>query len=324
MPRRRKVDHDALDELIRRRQGVLRVSELERLGVPGPTVSYRTRAGGPWQRILPGVVLAFSGAVAPHHRRLAAIVYARGGALLTGLTALELYGLRDPQPDQAVQVLVPHRRRRASSGYVVVERTIRMPSHRWRSSLPCAPPARAVIDACRRLGRIDTVRSIIADAVQRGLCTIPSLLTELAESQIRGTKLPRLVLREVIAGTRSVAEGRTRELMRRRGIPEPLWNHDVYDSDGSLLCRPDAIWPELGVVLEVDSMAWHLSPASYRRTQARQRRMAKYGLIVIPVAPSDLGQRPLEILAEVEQALSAAKLRTAPAIVVRPSAATAA
>lgn len=41
--------------------------------------------------------------------------------------------------------------------------------------------------------------------------------------------------------------------------------------DGSLVAVPDALWAAAGLVVEIDSRAWHLSPSSYRRTQRRLR-----------------------------------------------------
>lgn len=129
---------------------------------------------------------------------------------------------------------------------------------------------------------------------------------------MRGSKLVRIVLREAVVGVRSVAEAKARDAIRRARLPEPLWNHDIYTPDGRWLARPDATWKELGVVLEIDSMEWHLSPAAYRKTQARQRRLAKHGLIVIPIAPSDFDHRPEAVLAEIRATLEMAKGRLLP------------
>lgn len=317
MPRRSRVDQHALDTLVHKRAGVVRTSELFRLGLPAATLSYRWRPGGPWQRVLPGIVITFSGPVTRPQRLTAALLYAGGGAILTGVTALREWGFRDVPADDAVHLLVPHRRHRVSAGFALVERTRRLPAHRWRAGHPCAPPARAVIDACRRICKLDQVRAIVAEAVQRQFCGLAELLRECADAQIRGTKLPRFVLQEIADGVRSVAEAKARSLLGRSGLPAARWNHDVFDEQGRWLGRPDAAWPDLGVVLEIDSLAWHLSPASYRRTQARQRRMTKHGLLVIAATPSDLAERPAAVLADIRQTLEVAKTRPTPRITVR-------
>jgi hypothetical protein len=304
-------------ELIARRDGVCRRTDLEQLGFPSSTVSFRTRPNGPWQRLFPGVVLTNSGV--PTHRQLllAALAYAEGGAVLSGHTALALYGVRSARSAEPVHVLIPHRRRRHSVRGLVIERTKRLPQHRSRDGLPCAPIERAVIDAVRKMTGRNEIRGVIAEVVQRGLATLPQLADELRATQQRGTALPRLVLREVTDGVRSAAEAQARDVIAAANLPRPLWNRDVHDSCGTWLGRPDAIWPDQGVVLEIDSLEWHLSPGSYRRTQARQRRLARAGLIVFPVTPAAVRDNPRAFIEELKITLAEGRRLEAPAITVR-------
>jgi hypothetical protein len=307
MPRRARFDSYAIDVLAAQRGGVVRNSELDRLGVPRSTASWRARPGGPWQRLEPGILLLATGEPSAANRRQAALLYAGGGAMLTGATACRMYGLRSAPAAGPVHVLVPHRRRRTSTGSTLVERTRRLPPHRSVDRVPCAAPARAVIDAVRRLRDLRAVRALIAEAVQRQLVTPQDLSSELRGCTTRGTALPRKVLKEVVAGVRSVSEAEARDLLRRSGLPEPVWNQDVYTRDGTWLGRPDACWLALGVVLEIDSMEWHLSPVDYRRTQARQRRFAKAGVTVVPAAPADIRENGPRVVEEVKGALAEAR-----------------
>jgi hypothetical protein len=318
--RRREVDRFALDGLIAARGGVLRASELDRCGVPRSTQTYRSRAGGPWTRLLPGILLLTGGKPDRGQWLRAALLYVGGGGMFTGQCALALYSVRCVGAAPALHLLVPHRRRRASHPGVVIERTTRLPMHRTIGALPVAPVPRAAIDAARRMREVSAVRALLAEVVQRGLCTVPQLASELRAAQRRGTALPRRVLKEVADGVRSVAEAELRELLLRPGVPVPVWNHDVFDANGAWLARPDAFWPAFGLVVEVDSMEWHLGPAEYRRTQARQRRMAAAGLTVLPVSPADLRERPDEVLASIRDAISAAAGRKIPSFTSRPAA----
>lgn len=309
MPRRRPFDSYALDVLCAQRGGVVRNSELDQLGVPRSTTSWRARSGGPWQRLEPGVLLLASGQPSISNRRHAALLYGGGGSMFTGATACRLYGLRSAPAAGPVHVLVPHRRRRASTPSTLVERTRRLPDHRSVDLLPCAPPARAVVDAVRRMRDLRAVRALISEAVQRRLVTPKDLAAELRACTTRGTALPRKVLKEVVAGVRSVSEAEARDLLRRHGLSEPVWNRDVYARDGTWLGKPDACWVDLGVVLEIDSMEWHLSPADYRATQARQRRFAKAGVTVVPAAPADIRENGRRVVEEVRGALAEARGR---------------
>ncbi|MBM7788119.1 type IV toxin-antitoxin system AbiEi family antitoxin domain-containing protein [Tenggerimyces flavus] len=318
MPRRRKIDHHALESLVARHQGVVRGRELERLGIARQTISYRTAVNGSWQRVLPGIVATHSGPTTMTQRLIAAHLYAGTGSILTGLTALRLYGVRAAANCTTAHLLIPHDRRRAARSYVVVERTRRLPSHRWRITLPCSPVARATIDATRRLDSIDAVRELVAEVVQRNLCSVSELILELRAAPSAGSRLPRLAVREIAAGIRSVAEAKLRRALLDAKIVQPHWNCDLFSAADDWLARPDAVWPDLGVALELDSLAWHLSPQSYRRTQARQRRMTKYGLLVLPVAPGDVETRLGEILDEIRQTLETARQRVPPTLRVRP------
>lgn len=144
---------------------VVTVVTLMAVGVPRSTVAHRCRSGGPWTRLAPGIVKLNNAPPSRADRRRAALLHAGAGALITGLDALELDGMtRMPPPSGPVHLLVPETSRRTGHGIALLERTGRLPvaSHgRW----PTAPPARAVLDACRRLRVRDQVRATIAEAV---------------------------------------------------------------------------------------------------------------------------------------------------------------
>lgn len=321
MPKKANIAHDELQKLVKRDSGVLLLSELQALGLPASTASRRTRSGGPWQRLLPGTVLTFTGTPTPRQRAIAALKYAHSGAIITGRVALRAHGLKGVPANSSIHVLVPHRRQRLSHGYVIIERTRRMPEPVMVSGIRCAPVARAVIDACRRVRDRDEVRAIVAEAVQSGKCSPAEIAQELTECQRRGSGLPRAVLTEIAAGIRSVAEAKARAVILALGLADPMWNPYIFAQDGRFLGRPDAYWIHLGVALQIDSMAWHLAPARYRLAQDRQRELTKIGILVIPVAPTDLLNDPETVLAQIEYTLKTAadNDRPLPDVIVRPS-----
>lgn len=288
--------------------------------MPSTTVQARTGPDGPWQRLMPGVVLTYSGTPTLRQRLDAALVYAGEGAMLTGVCALVRMGVRNVPEPYDLHVLVAHDRRRLSTDAVIVERSRRLPRPRLIEGLPCAPMARACIDAARRMRDRRAVRALIAEVVQRGWTSVRQLATEIRDAQIRGTALPRGVIREVSAGIRSVAEAEVRDALRRAGIPEPVWNRDLFDAHGKWLARPDAAWLDIGVVLEIDSLEWHLSPTAYHHTQERHRRMTAAGLLVIHVTPGTVRREPERFLADVQATLRAGEARSAPRLQLQPAA----
>ncbi|MGN6611060.1 MAG: hypothetical protein ACTHLJ_04745, partial [Angustibacter sp.] len=112
MPRRSSLDLAAIDDLIRTREQVVTHAELVAMGLNLSTVCHRIRRQGPWQRVHPGVVLTHSGTATERELNLAALAYAGDGAVLTGLGALRLLGVRAAAGQRGRHVLVPHERRK--------------------------------------------------------------------------------------------------------------------------------------------------------------------------------------------------------------------
>jgi hypothetical protein len=269
----------------------VRVDQLVELGLTRSTIAHRCRPGGPWLRLAPGIVKLDNGPVTRADRRRAALLHAGTGAVLTGLDALELHGMRRmPAPSGPVHVLIPGERRRGGSGLALVERTDRLPPAvpgRW----PLAPIARAALDAARRLAVRDEVRALVAEVVQRGRCSPAELNAELADGSGRGTRLPREVLVEISDGVRSVAEADAREIAQRSGLPAPVWNAKLYDRYGRFIAMPDAWFDDVGMAWEIDSREFHLSPGDYEHTLERRSAMTAEGIVVLHTLPKKLRLR---------------------------------
>lgn len=296
--------------------GVIRASRLVRLGVPESTVYHRCRPGGPWQRLLPGIIMLGNGCPSERDRMVAALLYGGGSAVLTGLLAARRHGVRRGvgPGDDAVHVLVPHDRQLRTSGFVVVERTWRLPDPVIVGGLPLAPVVRACLDGARRQLAPGQVTELLADAVQRGLCNVPELVDELNAGSRRGSKIPREVLTGVGNGVRSAAERDAHRLWPQTGLPEPWWNARVYDERGGLLGIADGWCDEVALAWEIDSYAFHLSPVDYRRTVERAARLAASGVIVVPSLPTRLRQDPTGVVTELRSAYRAAAARPRPPV----------
>lgn len=249
--------------------------------------------------------------------------------MLGGGTAAAAHGLRavggnDPYrrggadgPCSRVVVLVPHRVRRADTGFVTLARTTRFPEPAILvDGLATCPLTRAVVDACLSLHDIRSVRALVAEAVQRGFTTVDRITPELAAAPSAGSALIRRVLREVDAGVRSAPEAELRQLLRAARIPEPTWNPDLYGPGGRWLGRPDAWWPEAGVAYEVDSREWHLSPDGSDHTMRKHNRMESAGIMVLHASPTQLRSEPAAVIAEIRSAYAAGRQRgPAPGVV---------
>ena len=120
-------------------------------GMSERTVYRRCLDGGPWRRILPGVVQLFTGRPTNDQLAHAALVLCGPDAMVTGIEACRRHGIRrgPVRRDDSgsrypeIHVLVPEHKQVRSVEFVHVERTMRPPasviraafrSHRW-----CAP-----------------------------------------------------------------------------------------------------------------------------------------------------------------------------------------
>src|SRR5215216_3236260 len=143
-------------------EGVLSHADLLAAGVCSATISRRCRPGGPWRRLLRGVVMLHRGEPTRGQMVTASLLYGGPGAVLTGLVAVARYGVRHLPERPYIHLLVPHECHLSSSAFVLTERTRRMPQRRRVAGLPLAPPARSLVDAARRMARTDEARAMVA------------------------------------------------------------------------------------------------------------------------------------------------------------------
>jgi hypothetical protein len=303
------VRFEGLDELLDRQLSVVSREQLLAAGISDRSMQYRIRAGGPWQALLPGVYLGVTGTPSMSQKEMAVLLYAGPGSLITGPVALMHYAIRSTPHAGMIDVLVPARRQRGNTGFARLHRTARMPAQSAASGpVRLALAARAVADTAWQLTALSDVRAVVAGAVQLGRCTIGQLASELEGGPIRGSAMFRMALSEVADGVRSVAESDLHDLIRVAQLPPPLYNPDLYVGD-TFLARPDAWWPDAGVVAEVDSRQWHLGPADHERTTVRHDLMAEAGIIALHFLPSQIRREPAMVAQRIRGALANGRKR---------------
>jgi len=277
----------------------------------------RLRPNGPWQVVLPGVYLAQTGALRYEHRIAAAFLHAGSGIAVTGLGAAARHGI-PCNPGEFVDVLVPQPCRRCDVRFVRLHRTILLPkTYNDGGFVPFAAPARAVADATRLMTDLTEVRALVAAGVQRGKVSVWQLAEELKAGPRQGSALLRQALVEVADGVRSTAEGDLRTLIKRNGLPEPLYNPRLYVGE-EFLASPDAWWRDAGVAAEADSKEYHLSPAQWASTMDRHALMTAQGILVLHFPPSKIRHDGRTVAEQIRKALDSSRgplphIRTVPA-----------
>ena len=211
-----------LAELLRRRDGV--VSTPEVLTHLSPAVLRWRLASGRWQQPCRGVVIAHSGPLSPGQQLWAALLWGGQGALLAGLTAAHLDGLRG-FTERRIHVLLPAARQVRGKPIalpLVVHRS------RWLDDSDVHPVrqpprtrlARSLVDAAAWATTDDRARAVLAAGVQQRLVRPVDLMAVTARTgQLRRRQLIRTTATDVMGGAQALSELDLTALLRRYGIP---------------------------------------------------------------------------------------------------------
>ncbi len=297
--------------------GVVTRAQLRAAGVADGTVAGRCAAGGPWQHLLPGVVLLYNGYPSHQQRIAAALAYGGPHSILTGNAALSVHGLGPNPPSNEVHILVPNEMQRASVKFVRSERTWRMPEAAFEHGLRCAPVARSVVDATRALRGRSQCTALIAEIIRRGAVSLEELAIELAEGPRRYSASTRLAIGDLLGNAHSVAEADAQRLYRSSGLPPMIHNARLFAADGTFLGSPDGFLDEVCFGWEIDSLAHHLSPIDHAKTMTRRALMQRHGAIVVSHLPQDIRDDPQRVLADLRAGYNQALARPRPNLIVR-------
>lgn len=279
--------------------GIISAADLRTAGVTTYAMSTRCRPSGPWQRLLPGVIL-LSGAEPTRRQRLrAALVYAGQDAVLSGVDAMRAQGVEVPV-QEGVLVLAPAGRRVISQAYLTVERTTRPPEPVWSHGLPVAPLVRATLDAARRESDRQRLATLLHAPVRARRCTVAALRAELDAGSQRGSAAVRALLTDEALRVVPVALGLARRLIREAYLPMPAWQFPLHDSTGLPLGVADAWWPHHGLAWELTGEE-HSPPGT--ELPRDEPRLRAAGITVLRTDPSRLHTDPGTVMAEVANAL---------------------
>lgn len=308
------------------RRRVLTTQQLREHGVTAAQTAERCRAGGPWQRILPGVHLLHPGPPTGEERLYAALLYTAsrghaggrdaaagddrdGEAMITGLAALALHHFSSAPPLASldrIDILVPRTRRLRSTGFVRFVRAHPLPAPQDRAGMPTAPVARALADAVARLSDAVTVRALLTESVRQGHCDAAAVVTELSGARLLSRPHVVDAVDALLAEGRAIAEGRLYDMVRCYGLPEPLWNVELRLPGGPALGAVDAYWRDQGVALEIDARApRHGGPVPGTAQARRREHLEGMGITVVRVTPKRLREGLEEQAAVVRTALIA-------------------
>ncbi|MEU9913052.1 hypothetical protein [Streptomyces sp. NPDC051001] len=332
----RPVRH--LSEVHRR---VMTAAQLRSHGVSSSETNEQCRPGGPWQQLLPGVILLHPGPPTSEERLHAVLMYtakerpagvpAQPGAeqphaptyaeaMLTGLAALTLHGFTSAPPlmsQDKLDVLVPRLRRLRSTGCARIVRTTSLPAPQQVTGLPVAPVPRALADAVAELSDAGVVRRLLTEAVRGGHCEPAAVVRELNNAKLLSRPHVVDAVDSLLAEGRSIAEDRLYRMVREHGLPDPVWNVDLRLPGGPHLGGLDAYWPEQAVAVELDTRAPRQDEDALWSEYARKREhLERLGITVVHITPKKLREAAQQQATVVRTALMASGDRDPAAYVV--------
>jgi very-short-patch-repair endonuclease len=232
----------------------------------------------------------------------AALLAVGEGCMLGQRSALWLWGLTAEAPE-GVEVIVaaplsaksrPGIRVRRSTTLTALDVTL----HR---GLPVTTPARTLLD----LATYDPDRRAVEQALDEGLARRLVSATKLRDAAARapglrgGRVLEELLDPDRARGvTRSQAEERLLEIIRRAGLPDPERNVRIGPF------TVDFLWRASGLVIEVDSYTWHGTPGAFKRDRRKEAYLATQRMELIRVTWEML-EDPIALVARVARAIGA-------------------
>jgi very-short-patch-repair endonuclease len=288
----------AVAAVARLQRGLISREQLRAMGLGRGAIEHRL-ASGRLHRVRRGVYQVGHSAAPPLAREIAALLAYGPGSVLSHRTAAVQWRILPPA-DGPVSVTILGRdggRRPGVRRHRV--QSLGAVDLRLRDGVPLTAPARTLLDLAGEADDRDLGRAINEALVQRLVSTgdLRSVL-ERCERRPGSPILRRLVDKfEEPALTRSEAEVRMLELLRRSGLPSPETNVRVGRYEVDMLWRQDRL------VVEIDGFAFHSTRAAFERDRRRDADLQTAGLRVMRVTWRQIVEEPEATLVRVARLL---------------------
>jgi very-short-patch-repair endonuclease len=249
--------------LVRRQHGVLSRRQLLDAGLSPEAIRHRLRTGRLYRQARSVYAVGRQELGRPGEM-MVAVLAAGPGAVVSHETAAELWGLRRREPGP-IEVSAPTPSPRRHPGIRVHNRRILgREATAAHLDVPVTTVVLVLIDMARRWPSRH-LEAAVNQADALGLLDPVALRRTLGSfaGQPGVRPLRQLLDAQTFRLTDSELERRFLRLVRRAGLPLPETRRHA---DG---WRVDFLWPELGLVVETDSLRYHRTPSQQTRDQER-------------------------------------------------------
>ena len=294
------------------RDGVIRRGEA---GLTRKAAAAGVRAGS-LTRYGRYTLVAALGARTREQELWAALTEVGSPALVSGATALWLYGIPVAALPDRTELLIPRRRANRRVQGATVRRVVGRELARSRTARGF--PVTSVPVAVRRAGA-ELAPPELTEAVEHvlrlRLCTAGQLHRALGHGLV-GADALRSALAVTDPASHSVWERRLASLIRRAGLPRPRRQALVGTEPAYWV---DFLFDRWRLAVEVDGFAVHARPDSFVYGLRRRRRLRiRDGLDVLSYAPAEIRDRGEAVIAEIAALLAARGAPIPPALRATP------
>lgn len=293
-------------ETAARQHGVVTRTQLREAGLPDDAIRSRLRA----ERLLPlhqGVYILGSlvdSLCPPRHREMAAALACGRGAAVSHRSALWLLDLLPARPAGPVHLVLRSGRCRRAG--VVAHRVASLPPSDVDevAGIPITTTIRSILDVAAG-ARPRELEQIIARAERLDHLDVDALRDRVKREKGRpGVAILGAILTGTAAAfTRSAAEERFLDLVRKAGLPQPELN--VVRGSFEL----DVFWADWRVAIEIDGFACHASRSSFERDRERDLNLGAQGIVVHRVTWRQIVDEPFVLIRRLAAILARAEVR---------------
>jgi very-short-patch-repair endonuclease len=274
----------------RRQHGVVTTTQLLAAGWDKDAIGRRA-ARGYLRRVHHGVYLA--GPLAAEHTAAMAAVLATDG-IVSSYPAAVLWDWRPPR-EGPMNVIAAGRSR---PGLVVHRTTLHPSDITRRHGIPVTSGARTLLDIAATEPTAELERALNEAGLQRRVS--PHSLNEQFSRypHHRGTAALKKATEAGSHLTRSDLERIVLDLIHRARLPEPETNVRVEGHEVDLL------WRDRGLIVEIDSWAFHSMRSSFEGDRRRDQVLVGKGWRVIRITDRQLTNEPALVVATLTRALA--------------------
>lgn len=274
----------AIAALARKQHGYVTRAQLLALGLGPEGIKYRITIGR-LIRVYAGVYAVGHIPLGQEARAHAAVLACGDGAVLSHQSAAALWKYVKDWPAQfEVTARIDHRRKgiKTHRTKTLIRRDIDR-----QLGVPVTSPARTVFDMAPRYKTDAALRRFVNDARLTYTLHLSSLV-ELLARHPRDPATKRLLpfVQAPTGMTRSQLEDLFVDFARRYGLPEPTINKRRGRRE------PDFLFPDEGVIVEIDSWKFHGDRDSFERDRDRDADHLAEGILTVRITEERLTGSP--------------------------------